>query len=98
MRRFYLGNEGNHEEEDDDEDGDFDESKFMMPGPSEFITMTGFDNVDQQLLSCSIKICEGSFFWRFKGIESRLNMVEKVFERLKKLTEGDFDAEIRDAM
>ena len=93
MRRFYLGNEGNSEEEDD-EDDDFDESKFMMPGPSEFITMAGFDNIDQQLLSCSIKICEGSFFWRFKGIESRLNMVEKVFERLRKLTEGDFDAEI----
>lgn len=90
MKRFYFGNE----EGDDDDEEDLDDPNFMMPDPSEFISMARLDNPDQYLLECSLRMCERSLFWRFFSVERKISMVGKVFIELKKLTEGMEDAEI----
>lgn len=90
MKRFYFGNE----EGGDEEEEDFDDPRFMMPDASELIAMTRFDNPDQQILECAIKICEKSLFWRFFGVVRKMSMIKKVFLSLRELTEGIDDATI----
>jgi hypothetical protein len=90
MKRFYFGDD----EQEDENDDDFDESKFIMPDAAELIAMTQFENPDQYLLSYSIRICERSFFWRFLNIDSKLNMIDKAFNNLKKITEGQNNASL----
>lgn len=87
MRRFYFGDEENEDEEED--------SKFSFPDPSEFIAMTQFENPDNFILSSAIKICERSWFWRFRGVSSKINMISDAFQSLKNLIEReDEDAEV----
>lgn len=90
MKRFYFGNEDGDEEDEED----INDPRFMMPDPYEFISMAKFDNPDQNLLGCSLRICEKSLFWRFFGVEKKISMFSKVFLELKKITEGMDDAQI----
>jgi hypothetical protein len=87
MKRFYFGDE--NEDEEDSED-----PMEMFPDPSEFISMTQFENPDHHIINCSIKICEKSWFWNFYKISKKTKMVQEVFESLKKLLEGNKNAEI----
>lgn len=89
MKRFYFNND-----EEDEDDEDMDDPNFMMPDPSEFISMARLDNPDQYLLECSLRMCEKSFLWRFFSVEKKISMVSMVFIDLKKLTEGMDDAEV----
>lgn len=88
MKRFYFDDEEENEDEDDIE------SRFMFPDPSEFITMTQFESPNQYILNYALKICENSWFWRFYGISKKTKIVADVFEELKKITEGNKDAQI----
>jgi len=90
MKRFYF----NDDEDGEDEDDNMDESMFMVPDATELIAMTQFENTNQQILNCSIKICESSFFWRFYKTSSKLKMIGEVFNGLMKLMEGLDDAQI----
>ena len=92
MKRFYFNDDEDKEEEE--EEDNMDESMYMIPDATELIAMTQFENASQQILNCSIKICEGSFFWRFYSASSKLKMITEVFEGLVKLMEGPEDAEI----
>ena len=89
MKRFYFG-----EDDEDDEEEDLDETKFMMPDAAELIAMTQFGDPDQHLLNCALKICEKSFLWRFRSLSYKLDSFEEAYSRIKKLTEGQEDAEI----
>jgi hypothetical protein len=91
MKRFYFGGEDDEEGEDED---DLDETKFMMPDAAELIAMTHLGDSDQHILNCAIKICEKSLFWRFRSLSYKLNAFEEAFNRIRKLTEGQEDAEI----
>lgn len=90
MKRFYFGNDDG----DDEDEEDLEDPRFMMPDPSEFISMASLDNPDEHLLECAMRICEKSFLWRFFGVERKTSMVGKVFLDLKKLTEGMDDAQV----
>jgi len=90
MKRFYFG----EDDEDSEEEDDLDETKFMMPDAAELIAMTQFGNADQHVLNCAIKICEKSFLWRFRSLSYKLDAFEEAYSRIKKLTEGQEDAEI----
>jgi hypothetical protein len=90
MKRFYFNDDEDGEEEEDR----IDDSMFMVPDATELIAMTQFENANQQILNCSIKICENSFFWRFYKVSSKLKMIGEVFESLMKLMEGPDDAQI----
>ncbi|NBT57302.1 hypothetical protein EBT16_00805 [bacterium] len=90
MKRFYFGNEEGDEEDEDE----LDDTRFMMPDASEFISMARLDNPDQYLLECSLRMCEKSLFWRLFSVERKTSMLSKVFIELKKLTEGFDDAQV----
>lgn len=90
MKRFYFG----EDDEDSEEEDDFDETKFMMPDAAELIAMTQFGDSDQHVLNCAIKICEKSFLWRFRSLSYKLDAFEEAYSRIKKLTEGQENAEI----
>jgi hypothetical protein len=90
MKRFYFG----EDDEDSEEEDDLDETKFMMPDAAELIAMTQFGDSDQHVLNCAIKICEKSFLWRFRSLSYKLDAFEEAYSRIKKLTEGQEDAEI----
>jgi hypothetical protein len=90
MKRFYFG----EDDEDSEEEDDLDETKFMMPDAAELIAMTQFGDADQHVLNCAIKICEKSFLWRFRSLSYKLDAFEEAYSRIKKLTEGQEDAEI----
>ena len=90
MKRFYFG----EDDEDSEEEDDLDETKFMMPDAAELIAMTQFGDTDQHILNCAIKICEKSFLWRFRSLSYKLDAFEEAYSRIKKLTEGQEDAEI----
>lgn len=90
MRRFYF-----EDEEGEEDDENMEDMEFMMPGPQEFISMAQIENPEHFLLNYALKICEKSILWRFKGIADRINMIEEVYERVKRLTEGkNKDAQI----
>jgi len=84
MKRFYFSDDEYYE----DEDEDIDESKFL---DAELLAMTQLGNSDSPLLSCAIKICEKTFLWRFFSLSRKTNMIEKVFTKLKKITEKEGD-------
>lgn len=90
MKRFYFGDD----DEDGEEEDDLDETKFMMPDAAELIAMTQFGDSDQHVLNCAIKICEKSLLWRFRSLSYKLDAFEEAYSRIKKLTEGQEDAEI----
>lgn len=83
MKRFYFG-----DDEDEDEENLESDPNFMFPDPSEFITMAQFENPDNHILNCSIKICEKSWFWNFYKVSTKVKMIREVFESLKIMTEG----------
>ena len=83
MKRFYFS-----DDEDYEEDEDIDESNFL---DSELLAMTQLGNSNVTLLSCAIKICEKTFLWRFLSLSRKTNMIEKVFNKLKKMTEEGED-------
>jgi len=77
MKRFYFGN---------DEGGEEDEgNEFEMPPPTEFISMTQMESPARHLMDCSIKMCEGTFGWRFMSPDDKLAMVAKVFKGLAEI-------------
>lgn len=83
MKRFFFEEEG-----DDDEDEMMDEAGRMMPEfIPEFLAMSNQENPANHILSCSVRICERSFFWRFMGITKKMRMVQSVFEDLTRLVE-----------
>lgn len=48
----------------------------------------GYLELDQKLLSKAIKICEGSMFWNFYSMQTRLSMISKAYTRLKKMIDA----------
>ena len=90
MKRFSFG--GDEDNEDEDEMDAESEARYMFPDPSEFITMTQFENPDHNLLNYTIKICEKSWFWNFYRVSTKIKMIAQVFENLKIMTEGQNDA------
>jgi hypothetical protein len=89
MKRFYFGDD--EDEDEEYEEDEIDESRFL---DAELIAMTQLGNADNNLLICSIKICEKSLFWIFLSTNKKIKIIEKVYNSLKKLTEGDRDAKI----
>jgi hypothetical protein len=90
MKRFSFG--GDEDNEDEEEMDAESEARYMFPDPSEFITMTQFENPDHNLLNYTIKICEKSWFWNFYRVSTKIKMIRQVFENLKIMTEGQKDA------
>ena len=84
MKRFYFGDD----EEENEEDA-FDEEKFLMPDAAELIAMTHLESTNESYLNYSIKICEKSFLWKFYGISKKIDMINKVYQNLKQITESD---------
>ncbi len=80
MKRFFF------DEEDDDEEDMMNEAENMLPG---FIPeILAFPQQESQnVLNCSIKICESSFFWRFMSIEKKMKILSKVFENITTIIE-----------
>ena len=67
----------------------------FSPFPMGFVEMGGFNH---QLLSTALQICEKSWFWRFRTLRSKLEMLIKTYTVLHKLTEIDFgESEEEDA-
>ena len=85
MRRFYFDEEGESEEEPNEMD--------FLP-ETEFFTMGSMDSPEHHLLGLAIRFCEKSLLWRFFGIDKKLQVIEKTYNSLKKLTEGQEDAEV----
>jgi len=95
MKRFYFGDDEERENEDMDDMEDMGgDLGGMYPDPSEFITMTQFSNPNEYLLGCAIRICEKSFFWKFRKETKKIEIIERIFKALKKMTEGQQDAQI----
>lgn len=92
MKRFSFGGDEDNEDEDDFDAEAEAEARYMFPDPSEFITMTQFENPDHNLLNYTIKICEKSWFWNFYGASTKIKIIKDVFENLKSLTEGNKNA------
>lgn len=84
MRNFYQ------DEDSDEFDGYFD----MEDEPSDVDEIIEFAQIDlldkklnQNLLNETINLLSKSFFWKFKSIDSKLEMVEDAYQRLRKLVE-----------
>jgi len=83
MKRFYFGDDDGGDEEDGGE--------FEMPPP----TMAQVESPARHLMDCSIRMCEGTFGWRFMSPEDKVAMVSKVFKGLAEIRkEYDEDADL----
>lgn len=89
MRNFY---------QDDDDfrlDGYFDMEDEEFDGVSDNNEIIGFAQIDllanelsQKLLKKAIHLAENSFLWRFRSFDSKLKSIEKIYIRLRELTEN----------
>ena len=82
MKRFFF-DEG---EDDEDDDEMKEEAGYAFP---EFLAMAHqMDDPNQQILNCSIRICEQTFLWRFRSVNRKMTMIEEVFGKLKALVDS----------
>lgn len=76
LKRFHFN-------DDEDEDEDNEEEKFMN---SDFFSMAPLSfGAENTILSCSIKICENSLFWKFYSLETKLKKIKETYEFLSQL-------------
>ena len=94
MRNFFFDNSEEPEYRDSyhgqDEEDDGAEG-FMIPAQVEFMHMAQLDlasvDLNQKLLSESIRLLEKSWSWRFQPLEVKLTMVRKTYSELTNLME-----------
>lgn len=80
MKRFFFD-----DEEDDDE---IDEAEDMLPEfVPEILAFPQQESLSQNILNCSIKICESNFFWKFMSIEKKMKILSSVFEKITTIVE-----------
>jgi|APGre2960657404_1045060.scaffolds.fasta_scaffold16910_3 hypothetical protein len=95
MKRF------DHEfENNDDDDESFDDDKSQPASRNNYndfiegdqiqqdILELGYLELDQKLVNKAIKVCEGSMFWNFYSIQTRLSMISRAYTRLKKMIDA----------
>lgn len=98
MRAFDYGNDRDdfqdinnfmYQDEDDDDDQEDDIDEIDWDDEEEMLRMAQMDlvasDLNQRLLESTIKLLEKSWFWRFKSIEIKLEMIESVYVQLSKL-------------
>jgi hypothetical protein len=98
MRRFnYDENEDSREEVDNffngdgdlngNDFGDFDDfiddDEIMQELQYEILSR----EANNRLLKTTIRMCEKSFWWRFYSVDKKIEHIEKVYNKLRKLEE-----------
>lgn len=101
MRQFEYNFEGDDFSEQDEGEFFYEMgAPYSLTGmpfssfPMGFVEMGGLNH---QLLSTALQICERSWFWRFKTLKKKLEMLIKTYTVLHKLTEIDFGESEEDA-
>lgn len=101
MRQFEYNFEGDDLPDQDEAEFFYEiNSPHAMHGfpygsmPMGFMEDSGFNH---QLLSTAIQVCEKSWFWRFRSLESKLETIIKAYTILQRLTEIDFEEDEEDA-
>lgn len=46
-----------------------------------------YRDLNHRLLRAAVRVCEKSFWWRFRSLDTRLKQINAVYEQLKKLEE-----------
>lgn len=98
MRRFnYDENEDNREEVDNffNEDGDLNDNDFNdfddFDIDDEIMQELHYEILNREannrLLKTTLRLCEKSFWWRFYSVDQKIEYIEKVYAKLKKLEE-----------
>ena len=86
MRNFYQN-------DDDDEflDGYLEESDEDTSSINDVIDFAQIDLLDrrlnQALLNETISLLSKSFFWKFKSLDSKLEMIDETYKKLQTLIE-----------
>ena len=93
MRRFdYDENEEYREDVDKffEEDDDISHEEFVKEDNAIKELQVEFVNRDlnYRILRSSIKMCEKTFFWKFRTNKARLNMIENTYNKFRELEEG----------
>lgn len=94
MKRFDFEDD---EENDDEEEDIFDEGSNPMT-PKEYRELLAEERALEQetveleylgignkLMREAVRVCEKSFFWKFYGLQTRLDMISKAYTRLKNI-------------
>jgi len=86
MRSFYQ-----NDDEDEFRDGYFMEEDDDGPSDVEEVGFAQIDLIDkklnQNLLNEAINLLSKSFFWKFKSLDSKLEMIEETYQKLHTLVE-----------
>jgi len=98
MKRFnferYDG-EDDFDEDDQDEDGEESKDHPDQIMDSQLIALQVEQNflleqeINEKLLVDSINICSSSFFWRFKSIKSKLELIKHTYGLLKTMMDQE---------
>src|SRR5690606_42136085 len=97
MRRFDFDDNEEYREEVDNLFGEMEEGASCLT-PEEYKAIVEEEramqqiqvglaqrDMNQRLLARTIKTLEKSFFWRFYSLNTRLQMIERTFRRLRRL-------------
>ncbi len=88
----FFGSEENYDE-DDDHDDMGDEMIGFIGHQQSMIDVMQMDlaqtELNQHLLSKAIDIAKSNWLWIFKDTNTRLDDIEKIYQRLIKLTDDD---------
>lgn len=86
---------GRFDEKDEEEEGFFEPNEENNEGEvseqeyAEFLQQMQIQlaeqDLNQKLLSKSIKILEKSIFWRFRSVEAKLRLIDRVYKALQKV-------------
>lgn len=95
MERFFDNDPDNeknfYDSLNDDDDDDMDEMSYIdHEGVMQVMNIQlAQSELKHFLVGKAIKICEASFFWRFKSIDSKMKDIQTVYEWLQLITEED---------
>lgn len=75
----FFDNNGDDDDEDFDEDENFDDFDEMIS-----IDLTNI-NINQKIMETAISIAEKTWFWNFRSLNKRLEILEKIYQRLRNM-------------
>lgn len=86
MREFYDGRDSGMFEDDDDHDEGNQEEIIASGG---ILDLANLDliaiELNRKVMEMTIDMAKQTWFWRFKSLDARLEIIDKIYNKLNKL-------------
>jgi hypothetical protein len=89
MREFYEDRNGGMFSNDDDDDEESGENQEEIIASGGIVDLANLDliaiELNRKMMGMTLALAKQTWFWRFKSLNTKLEIIEKIYKTLNKL-------------